>query len=161
MPPIFAYLLLLTIWVFFACLVWLTAGLMYLTTRTRIFSRPLCFAMAGTFPFVFIYQIIAAPFVAALLLAAFGICNILEPGSSTTTHNPLVIVVSITAALLSFGTMLTMSIAGFYEGWRTGWACADGRRFQGVLYEGYTVRLLRQFLQRARLVVSPLSVPKR
>lgn len=147
----------LTIWVFFACLVWLTAGLMSLTTRTRIFSRPLCFAMAGTFPFVFVYQIIAAPFVAALLLAASALCKILEPGASTTTQNPLVILVSIAAAILSFGTMLTMSLAGFYEGWRTGWACAKGRRFQEALYEGPMVKFLGRFLQKARSIVSPLS----
>jgi hypothetical protein len=156
MPPAFPYLLMLTIWVFFACLVWLTAGLMFLATRTRAFSRPLCFAMAGTFPFVFAYQIIAAPFVAVLLLADLALWKILEPGVSATTQNPLVILVSIAAAFLSFGAMLTMSLAGFYEGWRTGWACAKGRRFQEVLYEGPTVKLISRFLQKARSIVSDL-----
>jgi hypothetical protein len=51
---------------------------------------------------------------------------------------------------LSFAVMLTMSLAGFYEGWRTGWACATGRRFQEVMWEGPTMRLLRQLLQKAR-----------
>jgi hypothetical protein len=156
-PPTFAYLLMFMIWVFVACLVWLTAGFMFLITRTRVFSRPLCFAMAGTFPFVFAYQLIAAPFVAALLLAAFATWKILEPGASTTTQNPLIIAVSLSAAFLSFGTMLTMSLAGFYEGWRTGWACAKGRRFQEVLYEGPTVKLLGRLLQKARSIVPPLS----
>ena len=130
---------------------------MFLVARTRVFSRPLCFAMAGTFPFVFAYQIIAAPFVAALLLVAFGIWKILDPGASTTTQNPIVIVVSISSYFLSLGTMLTMSLVGFYEGWRTGWACAKGRRFQEVLYEGPTVKVLGRFLQKARLIVPPLS----
>lgn len=158
MPPTFVYLLMLMIWVFFACLVWLTAGVMFLTTRTRAFSRPLCFAMAGTFPFVFAYQVIAAPFVAGLLFAAWAFWKILKPGVSTMTQNPLVIVVSIAAAFLSFGTMLAMSLAGFYEGWRTGWACAKGRRFQEVLYEGPTVSLLCRLLQKARSNVHTLSV---
>ena len=113
--------------------------------------------MATTFPFVFTYQIIAAPVVAALLLVAFAIWKILEPGASTMTQNPIVIVVSISVAFLSFGTILTMSLVGFYEGWRTGWACAKGRRFQEVLYEGPTVRLLGRFLQKARSIVPPLS----
>jgi hypothetical protein len=117
--------------------------------------------MAGTFPFVFAYQLIGAPFVAALLLAAFAIWKILEPGASTTTQNPLVIAVGISAAFLSFGTMLTMSLAGFYEGWRTGWAYAKGRRFQEVLYEGPTVKLLGRLLQEARSIVPPLSFFRR
>jgi len=151
MPPTFAYILMFMIWVFVACLAWLAAGLMLFTRRTRTLSRPLCFAMAGTFPFVFAYQIIAAPFVAVLLVAAWAFWKVLEPGVSTTTQNPVVIVVSITSAFLAFGTVLAMSLAGFYEGWRTGWACGGGRRFQEVLYEGPTVRLIFRILQMARL----------
>jgi len=150
MPPTFAYVLALGIWVFFACLVWLAAVVMTLTTRSRPFSRPLCFAMAGTFPFVFAYQVIAAPFVAGILLVVWAFWKILEPGTSTTTENPVIIVVSLGGAFLSFVVMLTMSLAGFYEGWRTGWGFASGRRFQEVIWEGPTVRLLRRLLQKAR-----------
>ena|SRR5579862_9568811 len=157
-PPTFVYLFMFMAWVLFACFVWLTAGLMFLVTRTRIFSRPLCFAMAGTFPFVFAYQLIAAPFVAALLVVAFAILKILEPAASTTTENPLVIAVNISAAFVAFGAILTMSVAGFYEGWRTGWACAKGRRFQEVLSEGPTVKLLGRILQRAGSNILPRSL---
>ncbi len=145
------------IWVFFACLVGLTASLMFLVKRTRAFARPLCFAAAGTFPFVLAYQIIAAPFVAVLLLAAFVVGKILEPGASTMTHNPIVVLVSVSAVLLSFGMILTMSLTGFYEGWRTGWACAKGRRLRDVLYEGPTVKLLGRVLKKARSIALPLS----
>src|ERR1700733_6630966 len=102
MPPTFAYVLAVGIWVFFACVVWLLAGMMILAARTRPFSRPLCLAMAGTFPFVFAYQVIAAPFVAGILLAVWAFWKILEPGTSTTTESPLIIGVSIGGALLAF-----------------------------------------------------------
>lgn len=150
MPPTFVYLLMFLIWCVFACFVWLAAGLMFLSARTRVFSRPLSFAMAGTFAFVFAYQIIAAPFIAVLLVAAWAFWRIIEPGASATTHNPFVIVVSILAAFLSFGAMLVMSLAGFYEDWRTGWAYAKGRGFLEVLYEGPTVRLLYRLLRKVR-----------
>lgn len=47
-------------------LVWLAAGLMFLTASTRALAKRLFFAMVGTFPFVFAYQLIAAPFKATI-----------------------------------------------------------------------------------------------
>lgn len=155
MPPTFVYLVAFAIWVFFACLVWLTAGLLYLVTETSSLSWPLCCAMAATFPFVIVYQILAAPVIGGVLVIAWGVWKILEPGASTETANPLVIGVSIAAACLAFGLMLAMSLAGFYEGWRVGWAWAKGRRFREVMWERPTIRLLRRLLQRGRTTLSP------
>ncbi len=99
--------------------------------------------MVGTFPFVLAYELVAAPFVAGLLLLAWSIWRILEPNAvSSTTQNPVVITSSIGAVFLSFGVMLMMGLAGFYEGWRTGWACGKGRQFMEALYAGPTVKLL-------------------
>jgi len=142
MPPTFVYLLMLLVWVFFACLVWLIAGFMLLTKRTRAFARPICFAMAGTFPFVFAFQTVAAPLVAVLLFVIWAFQKLVEPGASGTTENGLVIVVSIGAVLLSAGIVLGASLAGFYEGWRAGWAFAKGSRPKDILYEGPTGRFI-------------------
>lgn len=49
---------------------------------------------------------------------------------------------------MSFGVMLAMSLAGFYEGWRTGWACGKGRPLWEVMREGPTVTLLHRLLPR-------------
>jgi hypothetical protein len=149
MPPTFFYFLALTIWVPIACIVWLVAGLMFLAQRTRPLSRPLCFAMGGTFPFVFVYQIIAAPFVAGLLFAVWAFAKILGPGASTTSNSPLVDVVFAGGAFLALSLVLGMSLAGFYEGWRVGWACGTGRRFLEVMWEGPAARRLRRLLPRA------------
>lgn len=149
MSPIFAYLLALMIWIFFACLTWLAAGVMALAARTRHLSRPLCFAMAGTFPFVFVYQVVAAPFVASILLIIWAFWKMMEPGASEMTDSPLIIAVSLGGAFLSFGVMLAMSLAGFFEGWRTGWACANGRSFMEVASGQPTARLLLRLARNA------------
>lgn len=145
-PPTFLYLLALMVWIVFACLVWLAAGLLSLVRRTRCFARPLCLAMAGTFPFVFVYQVAVAPLVAGILLAAWAFWKILEPGDSTVTQNPLVIGVSIAIAFLSFGAMLVASLAGFYEGWRFGWSCGKGQPWRDAIREGRTTMLLHRLL---------------
>ena len=151
MPPIFVYFLCFMFWLFFAVLVWIVAGLMSLTRSTRATSRSLGLAMAATFPFVFAYQIVAAPFVAGLLFLAWSSGKILDPGASETTQNPFVIVVSLGFALTSLCLMLAMSLAGFYEGWRTGWACGKGLSLRGVLYEAPTLKLLFRLLQKSPL----------
>ncbi len=117
---------------------------MFVGKRTRYLSRPLCLAMARTFPVVLAYQVMASPFVACVLLANWDFWKILEPGASATTENPIIIVISIGAALLAGGLMLATSVAGFYEGWRIGWAFANGRQFQEVVWEGPTIGLLRR-----------------
>ena len=96
------------------------------------------------FPFVFVYQIVAAPFVAALLATAFVSVKFLEPDNSTVTQNPLVIGISIGSALLSFGLMLAMSLLGFFEGWRMGWGWAGGREFRKIFATGPSAKLLRR-----------------
>jgi hypothetical protein len=148
LPFGFAYFLALGMWIFLASLVWLTAGLMSLSARTRYLSWPLCVAMAATFPFVFVYQIIAAPIVMCILLVCWGFWRILEPGGAAMTSNPFVIVVFIGGILSSGALILSMSLAGFYEGWRTGWACANGRPIRETMWEGPTARLLRLLLRR-------------
>jgi hypothetical protein len=146
MSPIFAYVLALMAWLTFACVVWFVAGMLSLMRRARFLAWPLCLAMAGTFPFVFAYQIVAAPFVVAIMLVAWAFGKILEPGSSTPTQNPLLITVSIAMAFLSLGVMVAMSIAGFHEGWRFGWACGKGRPWREVIWEGEAAALLRRVL---------------
>jgi hypothetical protein len=107
--------------------------------------------MAATFPFVFAYQVAAAPLVAGLLFVAWAFWKILEPGASATTQNPFVIIVSILAALSSICAMLGLSLAGFYEGWRTGWACGKGLKLRDVLSEAPTLQPLFRLLQKTPL----------
>src|ERR1700730_12925972 len=133
MSPVFAYVLLFGICLCFAGLVWFGAWLLSFGAKTRPLSKRLCFGMAGTFPFVIAYQIVAGPVAASLLLAAWIFWQILEPGHSTTTRNPVVSFVALGLALTSLFVMLAMSLWGFYDGWRTGWACATGRPIRDAI----------------------------
>jgi len=96
------------------------------------------------------YQIIATPVVACVILAAWVFWRILEPGHSATTQNPLILVVTLSLAFASLIVMLTMSLAGFYEGWRTGGRVAGGRPLREAIVDGPTVRLLRSLLSKVR-----------
>ena len=83
MPPTFVYMMALLVWVPIACLVWLVAAIMALRKASRQTARSLALATAGTFPGVFVFQIVAAPLVAAIGVANWLVWKTLEPGSST------------------------------------------------------------------------------
>jgi hypothetical protein len=98
--------------------------------------------MAATFPGVWIFQIVAAPFALGILLVAGTVWRMLEPSLPQTTENPFVIGTFIAAVLLDFVLILGMSLAGFYEGWRIGWLCAKGQAWRQVIGEGPTAKLI-------------------
>lgn len=153
MPAAFLYMLALVMWILFACLVWLVAGVLMFSPRTRPLSRPLSCAVAATFPFVFLYQLIASPVVVGVFAAAVAVWKIVEPAHPEITQNASV--VGVFLALLSAGTMLVMSLAGFYEGWRTGWAWGKGRRVRDVIFDGPTSMLLLRVYRSVRCGLKP------
>ena len=106
-------------------------------------------AMAGTFPGVFIFQFVAAPFALAILLVAWLVCWRTELNASTATEDPLVIGMSVAVILLNLFMIGGMSLLGFYEGWRAGWQISKGRRWRDAIAQGPSARMIR-FL-RARL----------
>jgi hypothetical protein len=98
MPGAVIYMLALAIWILVACTIWCAAALMCVVPRTRPFAWPTSVAVAATFPFVFAYQIMAAPVVLAALLGAFILVMLVDPASlGGTTKNPVVIVGFISA----------------------------------------------------------------
>jgi hypothetical protein len=117
---------------------------MALNRGTRREGLSLALAMAATFPSVFLFQAVAAPFVAAMIVGMAWLSGFLDSASGVThtTTNRLVIAMSIGVVLLAFVTMLIASIIGFFEGWLLGWHCAHGEHFRDVVKRGPTVRLL-------------------
>jgi hypothetical protein len=146
-PPTFLYLMAFMIWVPLAVLVWLVAGLMLFAPRTRPVGRSLALAMAGTFPGVFLFQLLAAPVVIVILLAMHVLWKAGEPGASAATDHPVVIAGSIVGAFLAFGIVLGASVAGFCEGWRVGWTCGKGRGLRDAVEDGLFARVVRRFMQ--------------
>jgi hypothetical protein len=136
------------LWLALAFLVWLLAAVALVLRKTRPYAWPLALAMAGTFPGVFLFQIIAAPVVIAVLIVVWLVGQALEPGPIHTTDNPVVIAMGVAAVLTIFAFVLGMSVAGFYEGWRTGWLVAKGENWQDVIRQRWPVRLMRAALKR-------------
>ena len=89
MPPTFGYMVLFMIWASFAVLVWAVAALLLIPRRTRRAGRCLFLAMAGAFPGVIIFQIVAAPIVVALLAIA-GLFWRIGAGATPTTSGVVV-----------------------------------------------------------------------
>jgi hypothetical protein len=128
MPPTFAYGIALGFWIAGAMLVWVASAILFARQRTRSIARSLAFAMASTFPGVFAYQALALIPAGVIMIAAHAFWKLVEPGPSTQTNSPVVIVVSIVAALVAFLFILSLSLLGFFEGWRIGWAVGQGHR---------------------------------
>lgn len=141
MPPPFLYLLFLALWVLLALAAWTVAAVLSLSSRRRKMGLQLAAAMAGTFPGVLIYQLLAAPIVAAVLGAAWLVWKMLESPSSTVTSSPLVIASSTVSVGLVFIVVVIMSVTGFWEGWRLGWAFAAGKGFWSVVRTGPLFRM--------------------
>jgi hypothetical protein len=125
------YLMALAAWILVTCAIWCAAILMYMITRTRTFAWPMSLAAAVTFPFVFAYQIMVAPIIFTLMLGAFALWRLIEPVS--TIKNPVVIVTSIIAIFGSGLVMFVASVAGYADGWRTGWGLARGHSINEML----------------------------
>jgi ABC-type phosphate transport system permease subunit len=133
--PVVIYMEALAVWILVACMIWCAAGLMFVVPRTRPFAWPMSLAIAATFPFVFAYQIMAAPVVLTILLGAFALWRLLEPVS--TKKNPVVAGGFFIAIIGSAIIMFVASLAGFADGWRTGWGLARGRPINETL--SYTI----------------------
>ena len=146
MPPTFLYFLAFIIWVPSACLVWLLAGLLALVQTTRRTGLSLALAMAGTFPGVFLFQVAAAPIVIALLVGTHVFSKALDPGSSTTTDNLTVIIVSTVVFIVALAIMFLASLAGFFEGWSIGWHCGKGRSLRDAVGGRPPIRVLRRLV---------------
>jgi hypothetical protein len=146
LPPTFIYFVALSVWIPLACLAWVAAGVVALNRGTRRKASALALAMALTFPTVFLFQAAAAPLIVAMVFGAAWLSGILDPASTAThvTTNGLAIATISVTVLLAFIIMLTVSIAGFVEGWLLGWRCANGERFPDAIKRGPTAGLLRR-----------------
>lgn len=150
MPPTFLLFLAIVAWLCVASAVLLAALLMLVTSRTRRFSKPLALAVMGTLPFVLAYDLVAAIPVGIVLLISWAFWNLLEPGPQSLTNNPWVIGVSMCAAFFALGTLLAASLAGVYDGWRTGWRWGKGQGIRGAISRAPIYLSVSERFQRRR-----------
>ena len=145
MPPTVAYILALMVYVAAACAVWMVAIVLAFSPRTRALAKKIAAGMAGSFPGVFLFQLISAPLLAVMLLTIAGISHFLRP--------PDVIIIVLALFIISIPALA--SLLGFYTGWRVAWELAAGRSAREFLQAdrvlGPVVRFLRRrlpFLER-------------
>jgi hypothetical protein len=138
MPPTFAYVLALTAYIAVACAVWCVAIVLALPRRTRALAKKIAAGMAGSFPGVFLFQFLSAPFLAFVLLTIGGISYFFRPPD----------VINILLALFIISIPAAASLLGFYTGWRVAWELAAGRSARAFLEAdrllGPAVRFLRK-----------------
>ena len=148
MPPTFLYILASMIWVCLACMVWLTAGCLCILPQTRSFAKSISVAMLGTFPGVFLFQLVAAPIAVAILVVGGLVGRLIEPGNSTTTEHPFVIGTSVAVILIDFTIVAGMSLLGCCEGWRAGWQISKGLSWRNAIEGGASARVFRSLQHR-------------
>jgi hypothetical protein len=114
MPPTFAYILALTAYVAVACVVWSIAIVLAFPRRTRALAKKIAAGMAGSFPGVFLFQLLSAPLLALVLLTIGGISYFFRP--------PDIVIIVMVLFIVSIPTVA--SLLGFYTGWRVAWELA-------------------------------------
>jgi hypothetical protein len=138
MPPTFAYILALTVYFVAACAVWTVAVVLAFSPRTRGLAKKIAAGMAGSFPGVFLFQLISAPLVALLLLTIFGLSHFFRP--------PDVIIIVLALFIISIPAIA--SLLGFYTGWRLAWELAAGRSPREFLRTDRVLAPVVSFLRR-------------
>ena len=142
MPPTFAYILALMLYVAAACIVWIAAIGLAFSQRTRPLAKKIAAGMAGSFPGVFLFQLVAAPLVVLILLTIAGISHFGQP--------PDIFIAILAPMMLLFilGIPTVASLLGFYTGWRVAWELAAGRSAREFLRTDRVLSPVVGFLRR-------------
>lgn len=120
MPPTFLYLLALMVYFLAACAVWAVAIILAFSHRRRALAKKIAAGMAGSFPGVFLFQLISAPVVVLILLSIAGLAHLGQPPDA------IIAVIAPLVVLFVFAIPAIASLLGFYTGWRVGWELAAG-----------------------------------
>jgi hypothetical protein len=153
MPPTFLYLLFFGLWVLLAFAVWIVAAVLALFPKQRRTGLQLAAAMAGTFRRPLL-PIAGDTDRAKQCWELRGSCGRPRTEFLDGHFNPMVIVASIVSVGLVFVIVVTMSLTGFWEGWRVGWAFAAGKDFRSVVRPALCFRIAAYARRRVRFARS-------
>jgi len=144
MPQVILYLLALLVYLALACAVWMVAIVLAFSRRRRALAKKIAAGMAGSFPGVFMFQLISAPLVGGILLTIAGIAQLGEPPESISVFLQLF---GLFLALFIIAIPTVASSLGFYTGWRVAWEVAAGRSAREFLHTDRVVGPLVRFLR--------------
>jgi hypothetical protein len=142
MPPTFLYILALMIYFVVACAVWTVAIILAFSHRRRALAKKIAAGMAGSFPGVFLFQLISAPLVALILLTIIGISHLGQP------PDIIIAILAPLVVLFIIGIPAVASLLGFYTGWRVAWELAAGRSAREFLRTDRILAPVVRFLRR-------------
>ncbi len=142
MPPTFLYILALMVYFVGACAVWLVAVILAFSHSSRALAKKIAAGMAGSFPGVFLFQLISAPLVALILLTIAGISQLGKP------PDIIIAVIAMLVVPLIIGIPAIASLLGFYTGWRIAWELAAGRSAREFLRTDRILAPIVGFLRR-------------
>ena len=145
MPPTFLYLLALIVYVAVACAVWLVALILAFSRHRRVLAKKIAAGMAGSFPGVFLFQLISAPLVALILLTVAGVSHFGQPPDSIIDLLAPFILLFV---LFIIAIPTVASLLGFYAGWRVAWELASGRSGREFLRTDRILAPIVRFLCR-------------
>jgi len=151
MPPYFPYILALFAYVALGGCVLIVAAFLAIAPQTRSIAKKLAAGICGSFPGVFLFQILAAPVVLFILVLMFAGAASVRPGGAAQG------ILIVTFALLMFFVFGIASLAGFYTGFRLAWEFAAGRSPREFLNKdrmaGPFVRFLRRRVSLVRRIL--------
>ena len=118
--PMVAYVTALFIYVAFALVVWGVAIVLAISPHTRKLAKQIAAGMAGSFPGVFIFQLLSASLAVLILLLIAGVLRFCGGGFNF---------VGVYIVWFLFFAILfpaSMFLIGFCVGWRIAWKWASG-----------------------------------
>jgi hypothetical protein len=136
MPPYFLYILALMLYVAVACIVFVITIFLACFQSKRALAKKIAAGMASSFPGVFFFQIVSAPFVILLSLTAIAVSHFFRP--------PDLIILFLAMGMICIPVIA--SLLGFYVGWRAGWEWAAGRSVRRFLRSASVVGTIIHFL---------------
>jgi hypothetical protein len=144
MSPAIPYLLALAMHIALALLVWLAALMIAILPENRLLAKQIAIGMMGSFPGVFLFQLLCIPVLAIVLIG-------LNVASWFARPHDIIIVISV---IVLMGLPLIASIRGFCFGWRIASEWALGRSPMRTINSDWLLgpisRILRKFAKKCK-----------
>lgn len=117
MPALAAYFAGWLLYLMVAMGVWIVSGILALNSRTQPLATRLAAGMAGSFPGVFLAQLVSGPPLVAMMILGMVLGGLLKDDGS----------VGIPCVLVGMVVFASASLVGFCTGWALAWRVASGR----------------------------------
>ena len=144
MPPTFAYIMCLTVYLAAMATALVVSALLFLFPSKRRLALRLCSAILASLPGILAFQFVVGIPLAALLAAVLGFYAVFHPSESVQWA------VGIPTILIIFVSLVAASVTGCYTGSRIGWQIAGGTSFRAAVAEQRSVQRVLLWFRKHR-----------